>query len=110
MTEIADDGRFPTSERDPRADVSRRRALMSAAAHLRTYGILLALLLLVAIVDVADPSFLSVANIVNVLGQWALTGVMAVGMTFVIIAGGFGSFDRFWLFPLRDCGGASRGT
>jgi ribose transport system permease protein len=49
----------------------------------------LALLLLVAIVDVADPSFLNMANIVNMLGQWALTGVMAVGMTFVIIAGGF---------------------
>jgi ribose transport system permease protein len=89
MTEITGDGRFPTSDREPGADISRRRALISAAAYLRTYGILLALLLLVAIVDVADPSFLSRANIVNMLGQWALTGVMAVGMTFVIIAGGF---------------------
>jgi ribose transport system permease protein len=83
MTEITDNSGFPAS------DVSHRKALVSAGAHLRTYGILLALLLLVAIVDVADPSFLSMANIVNMLGQWALTGVMAVGMTFVIIAGGF---------------------
>ena len=66
-----------------------RRAWGFAAAHLRTSGILLALSLLVAIVDIADPSFLSVANIFNMLGQWALAGVMAVGMTFVIIAGGF---------------------
>jgi ribose transport system permease protein len=57
--------------------------------HLQTYGIVLALLLLVAAVEIGDPSFLSRANIVNMLGQWALTGVMAVGMTFVIIAGGF---------------------
>src|SRR5579862_9239235 len=89
MTEIADNSGIPASDRDPRADVSHRKALVSAGAHLRTYGILLALLLLVAIVDVADPSFLRMANIVNMLGQWALTGVMAVGMTFVIIAGGF---------------------
>jgi ribose transport system permease protein len=87
MTEIANDGRYPASERGTRAQ--RRKALISAFAYLRTYGILLALLLLVAVVDVADPSFLSMANIVNMLGQWALTGVMAVGMTFVIIAGGF---------------------
>jgi ribose transport system permease protein len=57
--------------------------------YLRTYGILVALLALVVAVDVGDPSFLSRANIINMLGQWALTGVMAVGMTFVIIAGGF---------------------
>jgi ribose transport system permease protein len=57
--------------------------------YLRTYGILLALLALVVAVDVGDSSFLSRANIINMLGQWALTGVMAVGMTFVIIAGGF---------------------
>jgi hypothetical protein len=74
MTEIVDDGRLPMSEGDPHADVSGREALISAAARLRSYGILLALLLLVAIVDVADPSFLSMANIVNMLGQWALTG------------------------------------
>jgi ribose transport system permease protein len=68
---------------------SLRKPQASVAAHLRTYGILLALLLLVIAVDVADHSFLSPANIANMLGQWALTGVMAVGMTFVIIAGGF---------------------
>ncbi len=89
MTEIADDRRFSVSEREPRVDAPHGRALTSVAAHLRTYGILLALLLLVAVVDIADPSFLSMANIFNMLGQWSPTGVMAVGMTFVIIAGGF---------------------
>ena len=54
MTEIVDDGKFPRRTR-PSCDVSGRKALISAAAHLRTYGILLALLLLVAVVDVAIP-------------------------------------------------------
>ncbi len=76
-------------DRETSAAVSPRKPLTPAVAHLRTYGILLALVLLVTAVDVADPSFLSWANVVNMLGQWALTGVMAVGMTYVIIAGGF---------------------
>jgi ribose transport system permease protein len=72
---------------DPAAAPGLRRARWSE--YLRTYGILLALLALVVAVAIGDPSFLSRANIINMLGQWALTGVMAVGMTFVIIAGGF---------------------
>jgi ribose transport system permease protein len=89
MTGMANERRSLSSERGVRAAVPRRRPRPQAAASLRTYGILLALALLVALVDIADPSFLSRANIVNMLGQWALTGVMAVGMTFVVIAGGF---------------------
>src|ERR1700744_1416770 len=65
------------------------RTRVFAAAHLRTSGILLALLLLIAIVEIADPSFLRVTNIFNTIGQWSLAGIMAVGMTLVIIAGGF---------------------
>jgi ribose transport system permease protein len=85
MIEIAD-----------RADVPSRKLHASAVRHprfrrsfLQTYGILLALVLLVTIVEIADPAFLSTANVINMLGQWALAGVLAVGMTFVIIAGGF---------------------
>jgi ribose transport system permease protein len=87
-TGITDDGSASMSSRGVSIG-GPRRAWVFAAAHLRTSGILLALSLLIAIVDIADPSFLSVANIFNMLGQWALAGVMAVGMTFVIIAGGF---------------------
>jgi ribose transport system permease protein len=89
ITGITGDGGSPMSKRATAADVSPRKSPIPAAAHLQTYGILLALLLLVTVVDIADPSFLSRANIVNMLGQWALTGVMAAGMTFVIIGGGF---------------------
>lgn len=89
MTEIVGDRGLRKTGQEPRAEASAWKPLVAAVANLRTYGILLALILLVAAVDIADPSFLSLANVANMLGQWALTGVMAVGMTFVIIAGGF---------------------
>jgi ribose transport system permease protein len=56
---------------------------------LHSYGIVISLVLLVALVTVADPAFLSLANIANMLGQWAPAGIMAVAMTYVVIARGF---------------------
>jgi ribose transport system permease protein len=84
-----DNGDGLASRRDETAGAAPRITRLPWTEYLRTYGILLALLALVVAVDVGDPSFLSRANITNMLGQWALTGVMAVGMTLVIIAGGF---------------------
>jgi ribose transport system permease protein len=89
ISELTDQGRSPMSHGKMFVADWLRKLQTTAAAYLRTYGILLALLLLMTAVDVADHSFLSSANIANMLGQWALTGVMAVGMTFVVIAGGF---------------------
>jgi ribose transport system permease protein len=56
---------------------------------LRTYGIVLAFLILVGVVASADSAFLSKTNIFNLFSQWAPAGVMAVGMTYVILTGGF---------------------
>ena len=56
---------------------------------LRTYGIAIALVILIAIVTAAQPSFLNYRNQMNILSQWAPTGIMALGMTYVIITGGF---------------------
>ncbi|MGF6905306.1 ABC transporter permease [Paraburkholderia sp. GAS348] len=52
-------------------------------------GILLASVLLVTIVTIGNADFLSAGNIANMLSQWAPAGIVAVGMTFVVIAGGF---------------------
>lgn len=46
-------------------------------------------LLLVIAVTLGNPAFLSFFNIANMLSQWAPAGLMAIGMTYVIIAGGF---------------------
>lgn len=61
----------------------------NASALFRTYGILIALGLLVMVVTSIHPSFLAYRNQMNILSQWAPTGIMALGMTYVIITGGF---------------------
>jgi ribose transport system permease protein len=69
--------------------VSRPRRGLSSSALLRTYGIVLALALLVLIVTVAEPSFLAFTNLMNISSQYAPAGLMAIGMTYVILTGGF---------------------
>lgn len=49
---------------------------------------IIVLILLVAIVGYLIPSFLTLNNILNVFRQVSITGIVAVGMTFVIITGG----------------------
>lgn len=65
------------------------RRPLNPSAILRTYGILIALALLVVVVTAVQPTFLAYHNLMNILSQWAPTGIMALGMTYVIITGGF---------------------
>ena len=58
-----------------------------AAAALR-YGSLLAFAAILVIFSITAPYFLTVFNIGNILGQSAIAGVLAIGLTVVIIAGG----------------------
>ena len=52
------------------------------------YAPLIALIILVVISAMASEHFLAARNITNVLRQVSYTGIIALGMTFVIIAGG----------------------
>ncbi|MFC0861629.1 ABC transporter permease [Sphaerimonospora cavernae] len=54
----------------------------------RQAGILLALALLVVVVGLIQPSYWDPSNLVNVLEQASITGILAVGVTFVIITAG----------------------
>jgi ribose transport system permease protein len=56
---------------------------------IRVYGIILTLVLLLAVVTIGNPAFISQQNVFNMASQWAPAGIMAVGMTFVILTGGF---------------------
>jgi ribose transport system permease protein len=58
-------------------------------ALIRIYGIIATLVLLLIVVTAGNPAFLSIHNIFNMLSEWAPAGIMAVGMTFVILTGGF---------------------
>lgn len=55
---------------------------------LEKHGPLFALVVLFVISSVASPYFLQTRNILNILRQVSYTGIIGLGMTFVIISGG----------------------
>jgi inositol transport system permease protein len=52
------------------------------------YGIVFILIAMCLVFAVLSPAFLSFSNVLNILNQTAIWGIMALGMTFVIIAKG----------------------
>lgn len=54
----------------------------------RKYGIIIVLVLMIVILSIIKPVFLSTINLFNVLAQSSIFGIMALGMTFVIISKG----------------------
>ncbi|MDO5657018.1 MAG: ABC transporter permease [Paracoccus sp. (in: a-proteobacteria)] len=67
----------------PAKTTTRRRGV-----NLRVIGPLVALVVLILIGMALNPNFLSYANVTNVLARSAFIGIIAIGMTFVITAGG----------------------
>jgi inositol transport system permease protein len=55
---------------------------------IRKYGIVIVLILMIILLSIVQPAFLSATNIFNVLTQSSIFGIMALGMTFVIISKG----------------------
>ena len=65
--------------------VIRRRQIGHLAAQ---YGIVISFVIISVALAVSNPYFLRTGNIVNVLRQVSVNGILAVGMTFVILTGG----------------------
>lgn len=59
------------------------------ARLLGQYGMVLALIVMVILATIVYPRFFEFANLRNLLAQNAPVGIVAVGMTFVILARGF---------------------
>jgi ribose transport system permease protein len=57
-------------------------------AILRQYGILLGFAAVIVALSILSPSFLTSRNLLNLVRQTSVHGIMAVGMTFVILSGG----------------------
>ncbi len=55
---------------------------------LQRYGLILSFLLLCLVLTILSDRFLTVSNIVNVLRQSTINGIIAVGMTLVILTAG----------------------
>lgn len=81
--------------------------------NLEKYGPLLALVVLFAVSAVTSEHFLRPQNLLNILRQVSYTGIIGLGMTFVIIAGGIdlsvGSLTALAgglaILALNRCGG-----
>lgn len=57
--------------------------------NLRDYGVTIGFLLLCIAISMVSPTFLSKRNILNLLRQSSIIGIISAGMTFVIISGNF---------------------
>jgi ribose transport system permease protein len=54
----------------------------------RQFGTLIGLLVVASVFTILSPYFLSVSNLLNIAEQTSINAIIAVGMTFVIIAAG----------------------
>lgn len=61
----------------------------NASNFLLKYGMVAVLVVMVIVTIALDSTFLDGSNLLNLLLQWAPVGLMAIGMTYVIISGGF---------------------
>ncbi|MBS1875122.1 MAG: ribose ABC transporter permease [Acidobacteria bacterium] len=52
------------------------------------FGLVIALAVLCAALSAARPSFLTLGNLVNLIRQISINGILAVGVTFVLLTGG----------------------
>jgi ribose/xylose/arabinose/galactoside ABC-type transport system permease subunit len=55
---------------------------------LETYSLILVVLALVVVLSIATRTFLTTSNLLNVLRQISINGILAIGMTFVVLTGG----------------------
>jgi ribose transport system permease protein len=85
MTDVATTAEPPTRARDPREESGER-----ARRLFRESGMIPALALVIVIGAVLSPSFLTVENLENVVRIAAVIGLLAIGQTLVILAGGGG--------------------
>ncbi len=59
-----------------------------AGVLFRKYGMLLILIGLVVLMTMLEPNFINSNNIINIVRQMAVIGIVAIGVTMVIITGG----------------------
>lgn len=57
-------------------------------ASLGRYGLPIALVAIVVALSIVKPSFLNVQNLINVVRQISINGILAVGVTYVLLTGG----------------------
>jgi inositol transport system permease protein len=61
---------------------------VAVTSRLQQYGILVALVAISAVLTAAAPNFGTLGNLINVTRQISINGILAVGVTFVLLTGG----------------------
>lgn len=64
--------------------------------------IFIVFIVLIIVIEIIQPKFLSAMNIRNVLIQVSITGIAAIGMTFVMISGGI-DLSIAWMISFLGC-------
>lgn len=79
-------------ENQAQLKLSNETSVLSKASPLKAIfkqsGVFWAFIALFLIASIASPNFLQSSNLINVVRQISITGIVSVGMTFVIITGG----------------------
>jgi len=77
-----------TEFRRPLGAGSVHRSRSPTPAWLRRYGLVLALTAVCGALAVARPGFFTTVNLLNIARQISINGILAVGVTFVLLTGG----------------------
>jgi len=67
---------------------TKSKGIGSTFEKLKSYGILWVLVGIVVIASIIQPDFLKITNLINVIRQISINGIVAVGMTFILLTGG----------------------
>lgn len=67
---------------------TEQRQTLKIGPMAQRYGILIALVGLCLVLSIVSENFLSSRNVINVLRQTSINGILAIGMTFVILTRG----------------------
>jgi len=78
----------PTPATSDTVDVRDQSIARRVGAFLLQHAPLTGLIVLAVIATALSPYFLTLENIFNILRQWSMVGLIAVGLTFIIVAGG----------------------
>lgn len=69
-------------------DENKKRNQARLASFLKTYGIFLILILMCLILSMLSPAFMSMGNVLNIIRQISVIGLIAFGVTMCIITTG----------------------
>ncbi|MEG1108943.1 MAG: ABC transporter permease [Oscillospiraceae bacterium] len=70
-------------------EISKLNAKKAGSSAVRDFAMLIILVVIVGVLCILSPAFASFDNFINIFKQTAINGILATGMAFVILTGGF---------------------